>query len=179
MTYSMSRPSLSSFDVALNGLTGVLEKGEAFAHTKKCDPSVLLQTRLAPDMFPLVSQVRIACDLAKNGMGRLAGIDPPYFEDAETTFAQLKDRISRTRAFLKTLDASKIDASGERQIVFPLGPVKRGEMKGDDYLAYFVIPNFYFHLSIAYAILRSNGLDIGKTDYLGAIPVKMTDNPAS
>ena len=170
----MSRASLPAFEIALNALASVLDKGEAFATAKKVDPSVLLQTRLAPDMFPLVRQVQIATDLAKNGMARLAGVEAPRYEDNETTIAQLKARIANTIAFMKTLDAKAIDASVERTITFPLGPVKRADMKGADYLVSFVTPNIYFHATAAYAILRSCGVDVGKMDFLGAIPITIT-----
>jgi hypothetical protein len=124
-------------------------------------------------MFALTRQVQIAADLAKNGMARLAGIEPPRFEDNETTIDQLKARLAKTVAFLKTLDATKIDAAADREITFPLGPTNKGQMKGDDYLNHFVLPNVYFHLTAAYAILRHSGVEIGKQDFLGAIPMKM------
>lgn len=173
MTYSMSHASIPAFETGLNALALVLDKGDAFATTKKIDPAVLLQTRLAPDMFPLVRQVQIATDLAKNGMARLAGVEAPRFEDNETTIAQLKERIAKTVAFINGLDRSKIDASGEREIVFPIGPVKKGMMKGADYLSFFVTPNVYFHIVAAYTILRHCGVDVGKNDFLGKMPLTM------
>jgi hypothetical protein len=112
--------------------------------------------------------------LAKNGMARLAGIETPGYEDNETSIDQLKARLAKTVAFLKTLDAGKIDAATDREITFPLGPTNKGHMKGDDYLNHFVLPNVYFHLTAAYAILRHCGVDLGKQDFLGAIPMKMT-----
>ena len=105
---------------------------------------------------------------------RLAGVEAPRFEDNETTFDQLKDRLARTIAYVKTLDAKAIDASADREITFPLGPTNKGHMKGDDYLNHFVLPNFYFHLTTAYAILRHAGVNIGKRDFLGGIPMRMT-----
>jgi uncharacterized protein len=173
MSFSMSRVSLPVFEMAFGALAGVLDKGEAFAAAKKIDPSVLLQTRLAPDMFPLGRQVQIATDLAKNGMARLAGVEPPRFEDTETTIPQLKVRLDKATSFLKSLDASKIDASVDRLIVFPMGAEKKGEMKGADYLNFFVAPNVYFHVVTAYAILRHCGVEVGKQDFLGAIPIKV------
>ena len=173
MAYSMSRASLPAFEFALNALSNVLDKGAAFADAKKIDASVLLNTRLAPDMFALTRQVQIACDLAKNGMARLAGVDAPKFEDNETTIGQLKDRLAKTVSFLKTLDAAKIDASSERDVVFPMGPAKRATMKGADYLDAFVRPNVYFHCAAAYAILRHCGAEVGKTDFIGGIPIKI------
>ena len=138
---------------------------------RKSMPSVLLSWRLAPDMFALARQVQVACDQAKNGAARLAGVEPPKFEDNETTIDQLKERHRQDVAYLKTLDAKAIDASAEREITFPLGPSK-GQMKGGDYLNHFVLPNFYFHLTAAYAIVRHCGVEIGKRDFLGAIPIK-------
>ena len=173
MSFSMSKASLPALELGLNALSGVLDKAQAFATAKKVDPSVLLGLRLYPDMFALTRQVQIAADLAKNGMARLAGIEPPRFEDNETTIDQLKARLAKTVAFLKTLDATKIDAAADREISFPLGPTNKGQMKGDDYLNHFVLPNVYFHLTAAYAILRHSGVEIGKQDYLGAIPMKM------
>jgi len=171
---SMSKASLPAFEIGLNALSCVLDKAEAYAAGKKIDPSVLLNFRLFPDMFALTRQVQIAADQAKNGSARLAGVEPPRFEDTETTLDQVKARLAKTVAFLKTLDPSKIDASADREITFPLGPTNKGHMKGDDYLNHFVLPNFYFHLTAAYAILRHCGVDIGKRDFMGAIPIKMT-----
>jgi len=167
----LARSSLPVFEIGLNALSGVLDKAAAFAAAKKVDPSVLLGWRLAPDMFAFTRQVQVACDQAKNGAARLAGVEPPKFEDNETTLDQLKERIAKTVAYLKTLDAKAIDASAEREIVFPLGPNK-GQMKGGDYLNHFVLPNFYFHLTAAYAIVRHVGVEVGKRDFLGAIPIK-------
>jgi hypothetical protein len=173
MSFSMSQASLPALQMGLNALSGVLDKAAAFAAAKKIDPAVLLNSRLAPDMFPLTRQVQIATDLAKNGASRLAGIEPPRYEDNETTIDQLKTRVANTVAHLKTLDPKKIDASGDREITIALGPVNKGQMKGDDYLKHFVLPNFYFHLTAAYAILRHAGAELGKPDFLGAIPLKM------
>ena len=125
-------------------------------------------------MFDLVRQVQVAADQAKNGSSRLAGVEAPRYEDNETTMDELKTRIARMVAYLKTLDPKQIDASADREIAFPLVPTNTGHMKGDDYLNHFVLPNFYFHLTTAYAILRHCGVDIGKRDFLGAIPMKMT-----
>ena len=174
MPFSMSQVSIPATVISLNALSGVLDKAAAFAAAKKIDGSVLLNFRLAPDMFALTRQVQIATDLAKNGVARLAGVEPPRFEDNETTIDQLKARIARAVAFIKTVDPKKIDAAGDREITFPLGPNNKGQMKADDYLNHFVLPNFYFHCTAAYAILRHCGLEVGKSDYLGAIPMKMT-----
>jgi uncharacterized protein len=171
MSFSMS---VQDFAIGLNALSAVLDKGAAHAAAKKIDPAVLLQSRLAPDMFPLVRQVQIACDMVKNGCSRLCGVEPPVFEDNETTFDQLKARIAKTVAYAKTLEGKQIDGSADREITFPLGPTNKGHMKGDDYLKHFVLPNFYFHSTATYAILRHCGVDLGKQDFLGAIPMKMT-----
>jgi uncharacterized protein len=174
MSFSMSKASIPALEMGLNALSGVLDKAQAFAAAKKVDPSVLLGSRLAPDMFALTRQVQVASDLAKNGMARLAGVEPPRFEDTETTIDALKARLAKTVAFIKTLDIGKIDAAADREITFPLGPDHKGHMKGDDYLNHFVLPNVYFHQTAAYAILRHCGVVIGKEDFLGAIPMKMT-----
>jgi len=173
MSSSMSQSSLPVFEIGLNALSGLLDKAEAFALAKKVDPTVLTTWRLAPDMFPLIRQVQIATDQAKNGCSRLAGIEPPRYEDNETTIAELKVRLAKTVAFLETLNSEQIDASAEREITFPLGPNNKGRMRGDLYLSHFVLPNFYFHLTVAYAILRRCGVEIGKADFIGTIPLTM------
>ncbi len=169
---TMSKASIPVFETVLNALSAILDKAEAHAGAKKFEPAVLLSMRLAPDMFALTRQVQAAVDQAKNGAARLAGVEPPKFEDTESTIAQLKERIAKTIAFLKTLDTKAIDASADREITFPLGPTKKGQMQGDEYLNHFVLPNFYFHATSAYAILRHAGADIGKRDFLGNIPIK-------
>lgn len=173
MPFTMSQASLPVFEIGLNALVAVLDKAAAYAAAKKVEPSVLLGWRLAPDMFALVRQVQVTADQAKNGSARLAGVEPPKFEDNETTIDQLKERLAKTVAYLKTLDAKAIDASADREITFPLGPTKKGQMKGSDYLNHFMLPNFYFHLTVAYANVRNCGVDVGKRDFLGAIPMKM------
>jgi uncharacterized protein len=167
----MSQASLPVFEIGLNALSAVIEKAAAHLATKKVDQSVLIGWRLAPDMFAFGRQVQVACDQAKNGSARLAGSEPPKFEDNETTLDQLKERIAKTVAYLKTLDAKAIDGSSDREITFPLGQNK-GQMKGGDYLNHFMLPNFYFHLAAAYTVARNFGVDIGKRDFLGAIPIK-------
>jgi hypothetical protein len=171
MPFPMSQASLPVFEIGLNALAAVLDKAAAYAAAKKVDPAVLLGWRLTPDMFALARQVLVACDQAKNGAARLAGVEPPKFEDTETSLEQLKQRIAKTLAYIKGLDAKAIDASADREITFPLGPTK-GQMKGGDFLNHFVLPNFYFHLTAAYAIVRHCGVELGKRDFLGAIPIK-------
>jgi uncharacterized protein len=172
MPFSMSGASLSVFEVGLNALSAVLDKAEAFAAAKKIDAAVLLRTRLAPDMFDLTRQVQTVTDQARRGAARLAGVDPPSVEDTETTIDQLKARLAKTIAYLKTLDPKQIDASADREIKFPLGGGTTGQMKGADYLTFFVLPNYYFHLTAAYAILRHCGVEIGKRDFIGSIPLQ-------
>ena len=174
MSFSLSAASLPVLEIGLNALSAVLDKAAAHAAAKKIEPAVLLAWRLAPDMFPLVRQVQVTADQAKNGAARLAGVEPPRYEDNETTIDELKARLAKTVAFLKTLDRQAIDAAGEREITFPLGPTNKGHMTGEDYLNHFVLPNFYFHRTAAYAILRHCGVDIGKRDFLGAIPMRRT-----
>jgi len=174
MPFSMSQASLSSFEMSLNALSAVLDKAEAYIAAKKIDAAELLHLRLFPNMFTLARQVQVASDQAKNGSARLAGVDPPRYEDNETTIEQLKARIAKTLPFLKTLDRKQIDASADREITFPISPTNKGHMSGADYLNHFVLPNFHFHVTAAYAILRHIGVDIGKRDFLGAIPVKVS-----
>ena len=173
MPFAMSQAALPVFEINLNALSTILDKAEAFAAAKKIEPAVLLHSRLSPDMFDLTRQIQVATDGARRGTARLAGVEAPSYEDNETTIAQLKERIAKTVGFLKTLDLKAIDASAEKEIVFPLGPEKKGHMKGDDYLNHFMLPNFYFHYTAAYAILRHAGVEVGKMDFLGKIPIKV------
>jgi len=167
MTLSMYQASVPVFARALANLRAVLQKGEAFAIEKGFEPEVLLQSRLIADMLPLVRQVQIATDMAKNGSFRLAGIDPPKFEDDETTFAQLYARIDRAVELMQGITADKIDGSEARAITLQM---RTGEMKfeGQSYLLDFVIPNLFFHTTTTYAILREAGVPIGKMDFMGA-----------
>jgi hypothetical protein len=174
MAYTLSQSAIPVFEIGLNALSGVLDKAAAFATAKKLDPAVLPGYRIAPDMFALARQVQVACDQAKNGASRLAGVEPPKFEDNEKTLDELKARIVKTIAHVASLDKAKIDAAADREITFPLGPVNKGAMKGNDYLTHFVLPNFYFHCTAAYTILRHAGVEVGKRDFLGQIPLKMT-----
>jgi hypothetical protein len=171
---SMSNASIPVFEIGLNALSAILDKAETYAAARSIDPATLLSARLFPDMFAFTRQVQSACDQAKNGGARLAGIDPPRYEDNEKTIAELKARIARTVTFVKTLDAKKIDESADREITFPLGPKNMGHMRGADYLNHFAVPNFYFHVTTAYDILRHCGVEIGKRDFLGTIPMRIT-----
>jgi len=170
---SMSSAAIPTFEITLTALSQLLDKAEAHAAAKKFDVANLLAARLAPDMFALTRQVQVACDLAKFGAARLSGVEPPKFEDNEKSVADLKARIAKTLDFVRSADRKAIDGSAERAINFPLGP-KKGEMKGADYLNHFILPNFYFHAAAAYMIMRHNGVELGKQDFLSGIPIKIT-----
>jgi hypothetical protein len=167
MTISMYTASVPLFRRSLGALSAVLGKGAAFAEAKKIDPAVLLQSRLAPDMFPLARQVQIASDTAKGCVARLAGAEVPSFPDTEASFAELQDRLARTLAVVAGFTPAQIDGSEDKEIVLKF---RTGEQRftGLDYLSFFVLPNVYFHCTTAYAILRHNGVEIGKRDYLGS-----------
>jgi hypothetical protein len=166
MTMSMYSASVPVFQHMLRNLVHILDKGEASAQARGFDPSVLTTFRLAPDMLPFTRQVLIACDAAKLGVARISGVEAPKFEDTEASFAELKARIQKTLDFLQTVPASAMDGSEERQITFPAGREKKLTMTAQDYLATWVLPNFFFHVTTAYNILRHNGVELGKADYL-------------
>ncbi len=166
MPVSMSSVSLPLFENMLGNLSHILDKAQAHAEAKKFEPAVLLQSRLAPDMLPLTRQILIACDAAKNGVARLSGVEAPKFDDTETTLAELKERIGKTLAYLATVPAARLDDSAEKDITFPVGKDKTRTMKGEAYLKHWMLPNFFFHVTTAYAILRHNGVELGKSDYL-------------
>lgn len=166
MPLSMFQASVPVFIRVMNNLKVVLDKGAAHAAASKIDPTVLLNSRLFPDMFPLVRQVQIASDNAKGGGARLAGMTPPKYEDNETTFPELNARIEKTVAFLQTLTPVQIDGSEERTINLTLGK-KTLTFQGQAYLFGLVLPNLYFHVTTAYAILRHCGVPLGKEDFLG------------
>jgi uncharacterized protein len=166
MTISMYQASVPAYLQMLENLSAILDKAAAQAAARKIDPSALLQTRLHPDMFPLVQQVQVATDQAKGTCGRLAGVELPVFPDTETSFEQLKKRIARTVEFIKGLKPAQIDGSEDREITIKAaGQLRR--FKGQNYLINFALPNFYFHVTTAYAILRHCGIDIGKRDFIG------------
>ena len=166
MKISMHAMSVGLVLPILNNFLGILDKAVASAEARKFDSKVLADARLAPDMYPLTRQVQIACDFAKNGAARLAGQDPPKHEDNEQTMAELKARVQKAIAYLKTVPASAIDGSEDRDIRIPMRD-RALEMKGLQYLQVFMLPNFYFHVVAAYLILRHNGVDVGKFDYTG------------
>jgi hypothetical protein len=166
MTISMSSASLPVFKAMLGNLRHVLDKGQAHAEAKKFDPEVLLQFRLAPDMLPFTRQILIACDAAKNGVARISGMEAPKFEDKEATFPELKARIQKTLDYLNSVPNEKVDGTEDKDITFPIGRDKTRTMKAEAFLKHWALPNFYFHITTAYAILRHNGVELGKADYL-------------
>ncbi|MBI1732654.1 MAG: DUF1993 family protein [Gammaproteobacteria bacterium] len=168
MPISMFQASVPPINHALANLAGILRKGAAHAEARKIDPAVLVNARLFPDMFPLWRQVQIAADQGKGGPARLAGLEPPKFEDDETTFAQLIDRIDRTLSYIATLRPGQIDGSEDRKITLVAGG-QTLNFVGLPYLTHFVLPNLYFHSTTAYNILRHNGVEVGKMDFLGKI----------
>lgn len=167
MSLSMYKASAPVYTQFLNALSNVLKKAAAHAEAKKIDPSVLINARIAPDMFALARQVQIATDHAKGSLARLAGVDIPSFPDTETTFEELQARIAKTVDYVKTFKPEQIDGTEEREIVLTFG-TQKFPFDGQTYLIQFALPNFYFHISMAYAILRHNGVEIGKRDFMGA-----------
>jgi len=163
---SMYQASAPVLDKMLGNLGAILTKAAAWAETRKIDPVVLLNARLAPDMFSLTRQVQIACDFGKGTCARLAGMDPPKFEDNEKSFAELIARVAKTRQFIATVKAAQIDGSEDRQIKFKAGN-REMDLRGLPYLTGYALPNFYFHYTTTYAILRHNGLDLSKGDFIG------------
>lgn len=166
MSLSMHQASVPVFVQMLSALNKVLDKAIAHAAARKIDQSVILGLRLYPDMLPFGRQVQIATDHAKNGSARLAGIEAPKFPDDEKNLEELKARVEKTIGFVKGLTPAQIDGSEEREITFPVGG-KPMTFKGQPYLLSFAMPNFYFHTTAAYAILRHGGVEIGKRDFLG------------
>jgi hypothetical protein len=168
MTSSIYTSSIPVFKQMLGGLKGVLAKAEAHAAAKNIDPNALLQARLFPDMFPLLRQVQVASDFAKSVSARLAGVEVPKIEDKETTFSELQARIDTILAFIEGLDAAKFDDAATREIVTQAGTPKEKRFTGQSYLLNYGLPHFFFHTTTAYAILRHNGVEVGKKDYIGS-----------
>jgi len=168
MTISMHSACVPIFTRLLGNLGQWLDKAEAHAQAKKFEPSVYLAARLAPDMLPFTRQIQMACDAAKFGMARLAGVEAPKFEDNETSVTELRERIRKTLDFILSVPATAIDGTEDKDIVVPRrdGSIT---LKGEFYLKHFVLPNFFFHVTTAYALLRHNGVELGKRDYLGAL----------
>jgi hypothetical protein len=162
----MYQASVPTFILMLNNLSAILEKAAAHAAVKKVDPAVLINSRLYPDMFPLSRQVQIATDNAKGSVARLAGLEPPKYEDNEATFSELIARIRKTTDYLATFKPEQIDGSEDKTITLKFRDSSR-TFVGMPYLLNYVLPNIYFHIATAYGILRHNGVEIGKQDFLG------------
>jgi hypothetical protein len=168
MSLSMYQASVPAFLQILGSLTAILDKAAAYAAARKIDPAVLINARLYPDMFPLARQVQLVSDFAKNTTARLAGAEMPKYPDTETTFDELKARLAKTADFIKSFAPAQIDGAEDREISLTVGGQPM-TFKGRQYLVHFALPNFYFHATTAYAILRHNGLDIGKRDFMGSV----------
>jgi hypothetical protein len=160
--------SVPAFVNMLKALSAILDKAARYAETKKIDPAVLVNDRLAPDMFPLSRQIQIATDGVKGGAARLAGVEPPSYPDTETSIEELKARIDKTVAFLQSIDKSKFDGAEDKTLTMKIGPNEL-TFPAKVYLFEFVIPNFYFHATTTYAILRHNGVEMGKQDFLAGL----------
>ncbi|TNC80374.1 MAG: DUF1993 domain-containing protein [Oleiphilus sp.] len=169
MEHTMYQASIPALLRGLQQLQHILKKAAAHAEAKKIDQEVLTGARLFPDMLPLARQIHIATDTAKGCGARLAGENPPSYEDTETNFEDLNARIEKTVAYLRELEPSLFEGAEERDVVLKLGPYTV-EFKGSQYLSGFVLPNFYFHMTTAYNILRHNGVELGKLDFLGPQP---------
>ena len=165
MTISMYGASVPAFARQLNALLGLLDKAQAHAEARKFSPDSYLALRMAPDMLPFTKQIQIACDMAKGAVARLAGVEIPKWDDNEATLDDLRARIRKTVDFVKSVTAAQIDGSEEREVVLTL---RLGEMKfsGQDYLLNWALPNFYFHATTTYAMLRQAGVEVGKRDFL-------------
>ncbi len=168
MGISMHTASAPVFTRMLRNLAAIIDKAAAHAAAKKIDPAVLLQARLYPDMFALVKQVQVATDFAKGCVARLAGAEVPKYEDSEANFDDLKARLDKTVAFIESFQPAQVDGSAERPIKLTIGG-KEQNFTGLDYLLNIVYPNFYFHVTTAYAILRHNGVEVGKRDFVGGM----------
>lgn len=166
MSLSMYRASVPVFQQFLSSHSAIIDKAAAYAEAKKIEPSALLNARLYPDMFPYTRQVQVACDLAKNASGRLAGAERPSFPDTEASFADLKARIDKTLAYIGGFTPEQIDGSEGKELVIPMGGTDTMTFTGVNYLLSFALPNFFFHVTTAYAILRHCGLELGKRDFM-------------
>jgi hypothetical protein len=166
MNISMYQASAPRFANILSNLSGILEKAEAHVEAKKIEPAALIAFRLYPDMYPLARQVQVACDVAKGAVARLAGVEIPQHQDTERSFPELKARIAKTVEFIQSVKPEQVDGTEEKEIVLKLGS-REVTFKGMQFLLGFALPNFYFHVTTAYNILRHNGVEIGKRDFLG------------
>ena len=165
---SIYATSIPVFKQMLGGLQAVLTKADAHVVAKSIDPNALLQARLFPDMFTLLRQVQVACDFAKSVSARLAGVDVPSMPDNEVSFADLHTRIRKVLTFMDSLDAAKFDAAATREIITQAGTPKEKRFTGQSYLINYGLPHFFFHTTTAYTILRHNGVEVGKKDYIGS-----------
>jgi hypothetical protein len=168
MTISMYQASVPVFSHVLESLSAILDKAAAYAEAKKIEPSALIQSRLSPDMQPFSFQIKMATFAAHNTVARLAGLQEIGIQDNDTTFPELKARIDKTLAFLKTVKPEQLEGSEERTIQLKMGP-REMAFKGRAYLLHFAQLNFFFHVTTAYALLRHNGLDLGKRDFIGQV----------
>lgn len=166
MTITLTSATVPVFQALLRNLAFCMDKAEANAAARKFSAEVFVAARLAPDMLPFPAQIRIACDAAKLGVARVSGLDAPKFDDSETTFAELKERIAKTLAWLDTVPADALDGLEDRDITFPVGRDNTRTMKAQAYLLHWAMANVHFHVVTAYALLRHNGVDLGKTDFL-------------
>jgi hypothetical protein len=166
MSITMSSACLPVCTSMLTNLSHFLDKAQEFIDAKKCDPAALTQYRLAPDMLPFTRQIQIACDAAKNGVARLSGVEAPKFEDNESTLPDLKARIQKTLDYLASVPAARLDGTETKDITFPVGKDATRTMSGEAYLKHNMLPNLYFHVTTAYAILRHNGVELGKRNFL-------------
>jgi uncharacterized protein len=168
MTMTMHTAAVPQLTRMLVNLSEILSKAEAHAAARKIDPAVLLQSRLFPDMFPFIKQVQIACDFAKGAAARLSGAEVPKYEDTETTFDDLRGRIARTVAFIETRKPAQFEGAEDRPVSLTMGG-KTYDFNGLDYVNRVVFPNFYFHVTTAYNVLRHNGVELGKADFVGQL----------
>ena len=166
MSISMSSASLPVFKTMLANLDHLLGKAQSHIEARGIDPAAITQFRLAPDMLPFTRQILIACDAAKNGVARISGVEAPKFADTEATLAELRERIQKTLDYLASVPAESMDGKEEKEITFPVGREATRTMQAQAYLTTWALPNMFFHITTAYNILRHNGVQIGKMDYL-------------
>ena len=166
---SLFNSSVPAFIQILTSLSAILDKAEAHAAAKNIQPETLLNARLFPDMFPFARQVQTTCDFAARGCARLAQVELPNTPNTEKSFGELKQRIAATLAYVKTFKATQFEGAEIREVEFPIGPGKTLTLKGQQALIHFILPNFYFHATTAYNILRHNGVELGKRDFIGSV----------
>jgi hypothetical protein len=167
MSISLYSATVPVFKQMLLALSDVLKKGEEHAQNRKFDPAVLLQSRLFPDMLPLVRQVQIACDFAKSVPARIAGVEVAAYEDSEQSFAELQQRIAKTLALIEGMTAEQLNGSAVKEVVLRPGTPKEKKLTVEDYALKYGMPQFFFHVTTAYNLLRHNGVEVGKKDYMG------------